>query len=93
MKYIVKFSCGHEEEIQVYGSREERERKVKYFEECGLCHDCYVAEKKGKLGVETKEVEMFYGDYKRDYNDCTTKAGSYDKKSKTIIVNVPVDRI
>ena len=31
MKYDVTFSCGHTEEIQIYGKAEERERKIKYF--------------------------------------------------------------
>jgi hypothetical protein len=32
---------------------------------------------------------MTYAEYKRNYADCKTKSGSYDAKSKTIIVYVP----
>lgn len=36
------------------------------------------------------EVEMHYSEYKNNYSNCETKAGSYNKKIKTIIVLVPV---
>lgn len=29
-KYTVKFACGHEEVINLYGSHTERERKIAY---------------------------------------------------------------
>ena len=32
---------------------------------------------------------MFYGDYKRNYPECKTKANSYNRETKTIIVYVP----
>lgn len=49
MKVNITYSCGHEGTIEVFGKAEERERKIKYFEEYGLCPDCY---KKGKQGEE-----------------------------------------
>lgn len=52
MKVDITFSCGHEGTIEVFGKSEERERKIKYFEEYGLCPDCYKAEKQ-------KETEEF----------------------------------
>ena len=45
MKVNITYSCGHEGTIEVFGKAEERERKIKYFEEYGLCPDCYKAEK------------------------------------------------
>ena len=84
-KYNVKFACGHEEEIELYGPTAERERKIKYFEGHGTCSACYRKEKYG----ETEEVEMSYREYKENYADCKTKSGSYDKKYKTIVVYVP----
>lgn len=45
MKVNITYSCGHEGTIEVFGKAEERERKIKYFEECGLCPNCYKAEK------------------------------------------------
>ena len=41
-KYDVKFSCGHTETISLIGPVAERERKIKYFEEYGVCSECYI---------------------------------------------------
>lgn len=35
---------------------------------------------------------MHYSEYKRDYSDCSTVEGSYDKRTKTIEVMAKVDR-
>ena len=53
MKYSVMFSCGHAEEVQIYGKAEERERKIKYFGKSGLCPECY----KKKMNEEKTEKE------------------------------------
>ena len=36
-KYNITYSCGHEGTVQLFGKSEERERKIKYYEEFGLC--------------------------------------------------------
>lgn len=41
MKYEVTFSCGHTGTVQLYGKGDERERKIRYFEEYGVCSECY----------------------------------------------------
>ena len=79
MKLTVVRKCGHEEEIEVFGSAAERERKIAYYEST-VCEDCE------HEGYET--IEMFYGDYKKNYSDCETKKNSYNKISKTIVVYV-----
>lgn len=84
-KYDVKFSCGHTHTIELYGPTAERERKIKYLEAYGICPECEEAEK----AANCEEVEMHYSEYKKNYSDCKTKANSYDKKTKTIIVYVP----
>lgn len=40
MKYEVTFSCGHTGTVQLYGKGDERERKIRYFEEYGVCSAC-----------------------------------------------------
>lgn len=40
-KYTVKMSCGHEQEVSLFGKNTERERKIHYFETQGLCKECY----------------------------------------------------
>ena len=44
-KYEITFSCGHTEERQLYGKMADRERKIAYFEEHGLCSECYRKQK------------------------------------------------
>lgn len=39
--YDVKFSCGHEERMQLYGPTKDRYRKIEYFERQGLCRACW----------------------------------------------------
>lgn len=40
-KYDVRFSCGHVATICLYGKEEDRQRKIAWYEENGLCPDCY----------------------------------------------------
>lgn len=40
-KYEVKFSCGHTQIIELFGKDKDRQRKIEYFEERGLCKNCY----------------------------------------------------
>lgn len=40
-KYTVKMSCGHEQTVELYGKSSERERKIQYYQDCGLCKECY----------------------------------------------------
>lgn len=88
--YTVKFNCGHSEQISLVGPTKDRERKIAYFEEQGQCSKCYAASKNKQMADNgNKEVEMKYGDYKNNYSDCKTKADSYNKEAKTIIVFVP----
>lgn len=43
MLYNVKFACGHEQNVQLYGTHEERERKIWYFENRCECDACKAA--------------------------------------------------
>lgn len=64
MKYTVTYSCGHTGTVQLYGKTEERERKIKYYEEYGLCPECYKKQKQEeneKMGLvlcSTIEYEL-----------------------------------
>ena len=40
-KYQVKFSCGHIQEVQLFGKYEARNRKIAYYQKCGICSECY----------------------------------------------------
>ena len=51
MKYNITYSCGHNGTVKLFGVSSERERKIKYFENRGLCPECY----KEKMKQEEKE--------------------------------------
>ena len=42
-KCKVTYSCGHEGVLQLHGRMAERERRIKWYEERGLCPECYSA--------------------------------------------------
>lgn len=54
------------------------------------CYNCSVARKAKESGLE--EVRMPYAEYKNKYSDCKTKADSYDKSTKTIIVYIKSEK-
>lgn len=51
-KYEVNFSCGHTEIVQFIGSYKDRERKIAWMKEHGLCSECY----KAKKAKENEEI-------------------------------------
>ena len=75
MKVWIKRSCGHEEQIEVFGKVSEREYVIKR-EENKVCRKCYEAEKY----ADYDEVEMTYSEYKGTMP--TAKPTSYDAKAK-----------
>lgn len=50
MKINVKCSCGHEIEVEVFGSADERENKIKWYEN-HVCSDCYKAQQTADNGL------------------------------------------
>lgn len=89
MKYEVTFSCGHTGTVQLYGKGDERERKIRYFEEYGVCSECYKERRAIEAEIGCKHVTMSYRAYKTDYSFCDVLNDSYDKQEKTIAVLVP----
>lgn len=55
-KYIITFSCGHTEEINLYGSYSSREEDIKWAEKYGQCNSCKDAEKASKRKQEHEEA-------------------------------------
>lgn len=39
-KYDITYSCGHKGEITLFGKISERERKIAWYENTGLCPEC-----------------------------------------------------
>ena len=90
-KYDVHFSCGHTETKELYGKVSIRMERIAYWERWGVCSACYREQKEMEAAANCDEVEMYYGDYKKNYPNCRTKTGSYDGDKKTVIVYVPKD--
>lgn len=80
MKYEVTFSCGHTGTVQLYGKGDERERKIRYFEEYGVCSECYKERRTVEAEIGCKHVTMSYKAYKTDYSFCDVLNDSYDKR-------------
>lgn len=91
MKYDIKFSCGHTEARGLVGKYDDRRRKIAWFEESGLCSECYAIVQGNKMAETHNLIGMPYGEYKQKYTDCKTLRDSYDKRLKTIKVYVPRD--
>jgi len=56
MKYDVKFSCGHTQTVELFGAGAERERKIAYYEQSGICSECFA--KKQAERVEKANAGM-----------------------------------
>lgn len=89
MKYQVTYSCGHTDMVDLGGKNAERERRLKWLAECGLCPECYAAYMEERKTDGCEIVEMLYRDYKNNYSDCKTMKDSYNPENKTITVYVP----
>jgi len=66
-KYTVTFSCGHTGTVELLGASAERERKIAYYQEQGVCSECYKAEQRAKqeatpltLTVEALPFEQLF---------------------------------
>lgn len=46
--YSVRFSCGHEGTVSLFGKNSDREKKIKWYEENGLCTECYKSKKRAE---------------------------------------------
>jgi hypothetical protein len=87
-KYEINYKCGHKGTVDLYGKHKDRERKIEWLES-DMCPNC-------KAAVEIKEKEaqgwiakeMPYREYKQNYPDNLTQKGTYNEKTKTIVVYI-----
>lgn len=49
-KYYPTFSCGHEHEVVLFGPQKDRDRKLQWYRDSGLCPQCF----KDKQAVEVE---------------------------------------
>jgi hypothetical protein len=57
-KYDVKFSCGHTETKELFGKGTERERKIEYWEQNGICTECYKKQQAELMAAKTQEMSL-----------------------------------
>jgi hypothetical protein len=57
-KYDVKFSCGHEGTVELFGKSADRERKIAYFEKHGVCSECYKMQQAAAVAEKTAAWEL-----------------------------------
>ena len=57
MKYMVAHSCGHDEEVCLYGNNRDRERKIQWLESIP-CPACREAEAERKTQERTRELGL-----------------------------------
>lgn len=91
MKYTVKFSCGHEARIDISGPTKDRERKIEWYTDYGLCPECYTKEMEAKKANGCTVRTMPYYEYKSSWPWLKTKGGSYNEVEKTVGVYIPDD--
>ena len=60
MKYTLTLSCGHEETVDIYGSKDERKRKIWYYENHDICSACAEAHRKARE-EEADQMEQELG--------------------------------
>lgn len=78
MKYEVTFSCGHTGTVQLYGKGDERERKIRYFEEYGVCSECY---------KERRDAGAYESDMSIQVNDLHEQGYSVENIAKKLRVS------
>lgn len=92
MKYRVKMSCGHMQEMELFGCQEHIEDKINFFKTRSVCGKCYMKEQlKNNLAAGYEEIRVSYHDYKFRYKSLPYIPDSYNKADRTIIVCMPPD--
>lgn len=59
-KVWIRYSCGHEQFVQVYGTAAIRKKKIRYLERFGDCDDC-IEKKRAKQVKEAQEKSFYAG--------------------------------
>ncbi|MCI0696760.1 hypothetical protein L0337_32740 [candidate division KSB1 bacterium] len=57
-KYQINFSCGHDEQRELFGATKERQRKIEYFEQYGDCSACFKKRKESEREAEGPVVQV-----------------------------------
>ena len=55
-KYDVNFSCGHKEQRELFGKSVDRQKKITYWEEYGICSECYKEQNRIDVEIEAEKA-------------------------------------
>lgn len=58
MKYNITYSCGHEGVVTLFGKQADRDKMIKFYEEKGICPDCYKAEQNAIIDEEAANYNL-----------------------------------
>lgn len=61
-KYMVRFSCGHSEEMELLGPIKIRTSRIRQYEKTGLCKNCYKAMKEAERKDLSKKAGRAFGE-------------------------------
>ena len=74
-KYTILMSCGHEDVVELLGKTADRERKIEYYKNNGLCKECY----KKKMVEQAESEGLIFN---------ATVLPYIDEKDGSILLNV-----
>ncbi|GEO26855.1 hypothetical protein AAC03nite_26400 [Alicyclobacillus acidoterrestris] len=60
-KYYPTFSCGHQNEVVLFGPEKERDRKLQWYRESGLCPHCYKAKQATEVAFASEGLPTLTG--------------------------------
>lgn len=60
-KYCPTFSCGHKAEIVLFGPEKQRDRKIRWYRENGLCPECYRGKQAAEVALKSEGLPPLTG--------------------------------
>lgn len=92
MTYKIKMSCGHVQEVELYGHPEYIEDKINFMKKRSVCGKCFMREQLQKyLDAGYVEVRVAYRDYKFRFANLPYLPDSYNIADRTVVVCMPPD--
>ena len=90
MTYKIKMSCGHTQNMVLYGPQKLIEEKIKYFKTRAVCVSCHMKQQLEKnIAAGYVEVRVPYREYKLRFANLPYIPDSYNKTDRSVIVCLP----
>lgn len=65
MKCTVTYSCGHQGQVEVFGSSKDRESKLNWYKNKAVCPACYKAQKESETAKTSEGLAQLTGTEKQ----------------------------